>query len=510
MFVVVLFVFACLSISIVFFELSKMGTDGTVVDFSGKQRMVSQRITKLVFAKHRGLDDSGEIAKSIAFMDRIVKGLVNGDSEWNLPKADNAKFLAKMKEMADAWEEFKDTISRAEKDAALLQELLDDSEVILKIASEVTAISADSAGQKVSVLKISQGIVFFVNLLILVVILLVSQRKIASPLSVLTDNVEPIAGGDLRVEITASSNDEIGALSKNLGSMVSSYNTTINSILVSANSVVSTVETLRRQARTTAEGAQNQSGQAAQIATAAEEMSQTITDIARNASTASGSAAEAMSMADSGKEITDTVLSKVDHLFTSTEELSSMVNRLNISVSEIGEIVTVIKDIADQTNLLALNAAIEAARAGEQGRGFAVVADEVRKLAERTIRATGQITSKIGAVQQESEQTARTMSQTAADVSESKEFISRAGDSLNGIVGSVKKVQDEITRIATAVDEQSAASEEVAGNIERTSAIAKEMERMADGVMHEVNSLTKIAEELRNATAGFRTRAANL
>ncbi len=328
-------------------------------------------------------------------------------------------------------------------------------------------------------------------------------NMIIKPLKELTRDVIKMSDGDLTVKMNYVSRDEIGVLSENMNRMVASFRHALKSILSSSSDVLSSIQTLNASSIKASEGARSQSSQASQIAAAAEEMTQTIADIARNASAASDTSVEAMSTAEGGNQVAMNAVTTVNEVRTATVELSGMVNKLSSSASEIGEIVTVIKDIADQTNLLALNAAIEAARAGEQGRGFAVVADEVRKLAERTIKATTEITAKIHSVQEETEYTSKSMNDASQKVESATQYIHGVGDSLKQIVDSVQKAKDQIVYIARAVDQQAIASEEVTKTIDKTSAIARDMEKMSEEVIDAVNLLSSVGESLRVSTAGF-------
>jgi methyl-accepting chemotaxis protein len=325
------------------------------------------------------------------------------------------------------------------------------------------------------------------------------------PLFSLIGAIKELAGGNMEIKLTFSGKDEIGDIASNVRTIIGYFSKMIDTIAISTSRIVPESDVLRNISERIDQGSKNQTIQITHVATAAEEMSQTINDIAKNASSASETSNEALHMAENGKQVADGAVNTVNSVYVATVELATMIEKLNSSVMEIGGIVTVIKDIADQTNLLALNAAIEAARAGEQGRGFAVVADEVRKLAERTIKATNEISVKIGAVQSESELTSRSMSDASEKVTKSTEYIREVGTALDSIVSSVQEVKDQITRIATAVDEQSSTTADVVNNLEKAANVTRDTEKMAEEMLEEVSVLLKVTEDLRENTKTVKT-----
>ena len=332
-------------------------------------------------------------------------------------------------------------------------------------------------------------------------------RSVIGPLHLLVDKIKVMGGGDLRMQVSKEDRDrkdEVGELIESQSFMVHSLTEMVSGILSIANSIVDSLTLLIEKQESSIEDSEQQLDEAEKAATAAEEMSQTINEIARNASTASETSLKAKDTAFEGKKVTDSAVDTINGVHESTVELASMVSRLNISVTEIGNITTVIKDIADQTNLLALNAAIEAARAGEQGRGFAVVADEVRKLAEKTIKATVEISQKIEAVQVESQQTEKTMEGSLGEVKKATGLMQQMGNSLNQILNSVTESQSQIMQIATSVEEQSA----TAGHVSNTAATSvqistKSKEDSKAAMGHALKLLIGFAE-FRDKTGSFK------
>ena len=209
-------------------------------------------------------------------------------------------------------------------------------------------------------------------------------------------------------------------------------------------------------------------------------------------------------MAIKGGDIVSRTVDGMQSIAKSVEESANTIEELGRNSDQIGEIITVINDIADQTNLLALNAAIEAARAGEHGKGFAVVADEVRKLAERTTKATKEIRGKIELIQDKTAGAVEAMNSGRKDVDAGVGFATEAGVSLTNIVEIVKNVSNMINQIAAAEEQQSAAAGEISSNMESIANVTKEASGSVKDTSNAANELSKIASELQTMTSQFK------
>ncbi len=245
-------------------------------------------------------------------------------------------------------------------------------------------------------------------------------------------------------------------------------------------------------------GSDLQRERTSEAATAMEQMNASVFEVAQNASRAAESADNARNQAETGGTIVNNVITSISEVDKSTREMAEGLSSLGMKAEGIGQILNVISDIADQTNLLALNAAIEAARAGEAGRGFAVVADEVRKLAEKTMSATKEVGEAVSAIQSGTKHSIRDMEKASVIVAKSTDYASEAGQALTSIVTIVESTADQVRAIATASEQQSAASEEINRDTEEVNRIALETSQTMEESATAVQELSRLAGELQS------------
>jgi methyl-accepting chemotaxis protein len=331
------------------------------------------------------------------------------------------------------------------------------------------------------------------------------SRQISASTAAACDRAEAIADGDLTgAELEVKRQDELGQLTEAINKMQSNLKGIIESILTSTEHLALASEEISASATEQSAGIESQKDQAYQVAIAMQEMSSTVVQISDNSTKAADAARKASETAREGGKIVEETLAKMREIAGSVGDTAKKVGALGKSSDQIGQIIGVIDDIADQTNLLALNAAIEAARAGEQGRGFAVVADEVRKLAERTSKATKEIAQMIQSIQQETKSAVVAMESGTKQVESGVEMTTQAGSSLHQIIQAAEQVGEMVTHIATAATEQSSATEEVNTNIEQIAKITAETSEGAQQSAKACHDLSSLALDLQNIVSQFK------
>lgn len=312
-----------------------------------------------------------------------------------------------------------------------------------------------------------------------------------------------IADGDLSTQLTIHANDEIGELGRGINRMQTHVGEMIASITDTAAQVASSANLLNVVSEQIASSSGEVANQAGTVATASEEMAATSTEIAHNCSTAADSSRQGNEMATEGARVVMQTVASMNGIADRVKETATTLERLGSRSDQIGEIVGTIEDIADQTNLLALNAAIEAARAGEQGRGFAVVADEVRALAERTTKATKEIAQMIKAIQNETKGAITSMEEGVSEVERGAQEAARSGDALENILNQINAVAQEINQIATAAEEQTATTTEITNNIQMITEVVQMSASCSNEAASSAKELLANAEKLQSLVGRF-------
>ena len=332
------------------------------------------------------------------------------------------------------------------------------------------------------------------------------MRSITVPLSRMLHMLKDIAEGegDLTRRLDTDRKDEIGELALWFNRFVDNIHAIISQVAGNTGQVSTAANQLHSTAEQIATAAEQVACQSVTVATASEEMSATSNDISLNCTLASEISSRANVTATGGATVVQETLEVMQNIAERVQESARTVESLGARSDQIGAIVGTIEDIADQTNLLALNAAIEAARAGEQGRGFAVVADEVRALADRTTRATKEIGGMIKAIQGETAGAVGSMENGVREVEKGMESSRKSGEALRQIVDAISEVTMQVHQIATAAEEQTAVTGEISSNIHQITDVVHDTARGAHDTAAAASQLSSLALELQRMVGRFR------
>jgi methyl-accepting chemotaxis protein len=361
-----------------------------------------------------------------------------------------------------------------------------------RISHVINTSTATMLGLGVVMLLIGGPFAFFIS------------RAITKPLNEAVRVANALATGDLRIDVVVKSRDEIGELMVAMQHMVGNLREMISKTVQISSVIASSSNELQRTSAQIATGAERVASQTDEVATASEEMAATSSEIACNCGLAAVASGNSTDAANAGARIVQETTAGMSIIAERVQQTSKTIEALGARSEQIGDIVGTIEDIADQTNLLALNAAIEAARAGEQGRGFAVVADEVRALAERTTKATREIGGMIKAIQNETGAAVKAMDEGVREVEKGTLSSMKSGQALIDILSRINEVATQINQIATAAEEQTATTNEVTTKVQQITDIVAQTATGAGSTADAAAQLAQQAQDLQKLVSGFR------
>ncbi|PLV20596.1 methyl-accepting chemotaxis protein [Pseudomonas guariconensis] len=472
-----------------------------------------QQFLAISLAKEQLVQLRLDVRSYIADLTSDAEQTVTRQVEKTLVEIDNLKrhlpgetariqaFESAMSGYRDALRQFRD--ANAEVGVARAEMTVEGADIV-KRSDQLYQIQLDRRDSESAQARSLQTIATLLALLVGVLAAFLITRQITRPLRETLDVVEKIANGDLTQNLRVTRRDELGALQQGIARMGTTLRELITGIRDGVTQIASAAEELSAVTEQTSAGANSQKVETDQVATAMHEMAATVQEVARNAEQASHAATGADQEARAGDRVVGEAINQIERLASEVHRSTEAMSLLQQESQKIGSVMDVIKSVAEQTNLLALNAAIEAARAGEAGRGFAVVADEVRGLAQRTQQSTEEIEGLVASLQNGTQQVADVMNDSRSLTDSSVELARKAGASLENITRTVSNIQSMNQQIAAAAEQQSAVAEEISRSILNVRDVSEQTATASDETAASSVELARLGGHLQTLVSQFR------
>ncbi|MDC0336286.1 bacteriohemerythrin [Pseudodesulfovibrio sp.] len=529
---------------------SSQKDDSLVINIAGRQRMLSQKLAKETLAYGSTKSDKlkAQIASTITVFEMSLGALADSgpvpltlDPKGpmaDLPKASDAVY-AQLGKVKGLWTDYKALIEAGVASGSPdVDKITKDSVTVLTTMNAAVVMMQGESESRVTTLIYTQLVCVAIGIFIVLIVLYNLNTKLTTPLFNLQGFAGEVAEGNLDATIDGEYTNELLALKNAIVTMVANLKTNMEEVAVKgeeaeksaaeaqsamleaeeqqkqvrellttmsnaaskasgiSRSVASAVAQLAAQVDEVNHGTDVQRDRMAETATAMEEMNATVLEVARNASSAAESAALARDNAQTGADGVRAAVTSIDAIKNQILDLNASMSELGEQAKGIGNIMNVVTDIADQTNLLALNAAIEAARAGEAGRGFAVVADEVRKLAEKTMQATKEVGDAVHKIQAQAAENIKAVETSVEDIVKATEAANESGQFMTEIVSIVGETAGMVESIAAASEEQSAASEEINQAVGDVTQVASETAQGMSQASQALDAMAAMAADL--------------